>query len=266
MNQLRACHLTIGCAAMLWLNRCVPDAPSITEEDTKPFVLPGGSNAALLVHGFPGSPAQMRPLGEALQARGWTVQGIYIPGGSGGFNELSKLSGTEWTQTVSKAATELAQVHPRLLVIGYSMGAAMTCAKPIPPASERAGVDCALSVEGRRLRAVYMGMPATCRPARLASSSHSAEPSTPRNSASRVPAGLGPMHEAHTCYSGSTRHRGCARAQSLARPSLRPQCTISRGPGRPSRAGAQGPCLSENRQTSLRLRGRLGPKQCARPG
>lgn len=132
MNQLRACQLTIGCAALLWLNGCVPDVPSITEEDKKPFILAGGSNAALLVHGFPGSPAQMRPLAEALQARGWTVQCIYIPGGSGGFTELSKLSGTEWTQTVSKAAAELAQVHPRLLVVGYSMGAAMTCASLSP--------------------------------------------------------------------------------------------------------------------------------------
>jgi alpha-beta hydrolase superfamily lysophospholipase len=45
-----------------------------------PFLWPGGQPAALLVHGFPGTPAEMRPLGEALHQAGWTAQGILLPG------------------------------------------------------------------------------------------------------------------------------------------------------------------------------------------
>ncbi len=40
------------------------------------FTIPGGDPAALLVHGFPGTPAEMRPLAEALNERGWTARVI----------------------------------------------------------------------------------------------------------------------------------------------------------------------------------------------
>ncbi len=48
-------------------------ASAFDSPEHHPFVLRGGSNAALFVHGFPGSPAQVRPLAEALRTRGWTV-------------------------------------------------------------------------------------------------------------------------------------------------------------------------------------------------
>jgi esterase/lipase len=36
----------------------------------------GGDHAALLIHGFPGTPAEMLPLGTVLREAGWTVHGM----------------------------------------------------------------------------------------------------------------------------------------------------------------------------------------------
>ena len=44
------------------------------------FTLPGGRPAALLLHGFLGTPAEMRGLGEALHEQGWTVYAPLLPG------------------------------------------------------------------------------------------------------------------------------------------------------------------------------------------
>ena len=40
-----------------------------------PFDFPEGKHGVLLIHGFTGSPAHMRPLGDALRARGYAVRG-----------------------------------------------------------------------------------------------------------------------------------------------------------------------------------------------
>ena len=44
------------------------------------FLWKGSDSAALLVHGFPGTPAEMRPLGTVLRNAGWTVRGLMLPG------------------------------------------------------------------------------------------------------------------------------------------------------------------------------------------
>ena len=43
---------------------------SMDPQKTAPFTLGKGEDACLLVHGFTGSPWDLRPLGEALAARG----------------------------------------------------------------------------------------------------------------------------------------------------------------------------------------------------
>ena len=49
----------------------------------KPYELEGhGDKAAhgvLVIHGFTGSPAQLRPMAESINARGYTVSGLLLP-------------------------------------------------------------------------------------------------------------------------------------------------------------------------------------------
>jgi len=60
------------------------------------FSLPGGSPAALRVHGFPGSPAETRHLGLALQNAGLTVESILLPGFGEQIDTLFERSSTDW--------------------------------------------------------------------------------------------------------------------------------------------------------------------------
>jgi esterase/lipase len=48
----------------------------LPDSDPVDFTIPGSTPAALLLHGYLGSPAEMRPLAQALNGRGWTVRGF----------------------------------------------------------------------------------------------------------------------------------------------------------------------------------------------
>jgi carboxylesterase len=90
-----------------------------------PFLLPGGEPAALLVHGFGGTPAEMRALGESLNREGWTARGILLPGFGADLPTLIARRYGEWVAAVEAAAAELRGAGYRpLLLVGFSMGAA----------------------------------------------------------------------------------------------------------------------------------------------
>jgi carboxylesterase len=90
------------------------------------FAWPGGQPAALLVHGFPGTPAEVRPLAQLLQPMGWTVRGILLPGFGAQFETLGKRRYEEWLQAVLDAlADQRAAGHRPIMLVGFSMGAAL---------------------------------------------------------------------------------------------------------------------------------------------
>ena len=104
---------------------------------TPPSSLNGGEPAALLVHGFGGTPAEMRGLAEALHQEGWTAEAILLPGFGADIATLTKRRYTEWLDAVTSAAQALQDAgHRPLLLVGYSMGAALSLAlaKSIRPA------------------------------------------------------------------------------------------------------------------------------------
>jgi carboxylesterase len=89
------------------------------------YTLPGGQPAALLVHGFPGTAAETRSLGQALHGAGWTVQGLLLPGFGPEIDRLGEQRYGDWVRAAVDALRSLqAQHHPTLLV-GFSMGGAV---------------------------------------------------------------------------------------------------------------------------------------------
>jgi carboxylesterase len=98
------------------------------EPEHQAFCLEGGVPTAVLVHGFPGTPAEMRPLGEALHGVGWTVHGALLPGFGPELETLAEQRHTDWIHAVSSILREAkAQRRPTLLV-GFSMGGAVAVA------------------------------------------------------------------------------------------------------------------------------------------
>ncbi|MGQ9887699.1 MAG: alpha/beta hydrolase [Aggregatilineales bacterium] len=81
--------------------------------------------AALMVHGFPGSPAEMRPLAQVLHRAGWTVEGLLLPGFGPDIETLPDRKYSEWLKAVQTALSQLKQEYRQVLLIGHSMGGAL---------------------------------------------------------------------------------------------------------------------------------------------
>ena len=94
-------------------------------EEHSPFLWTGGKPAALLVHGFPGTPAEVRALAGVLHGAGWTVQGILLPGFGADIASLPERTAQAWIQATGDAVAEFARTHSPVVLVGFSMGAAV---------------------------------------------------------------------------------------------------------------------------------------------
>ncbi len=88
------------------------------------FALPGTRPlGCLLVHGFTGTPDEMRPLGLALSARGFPVHAVRLAGHGTDIDDLAGTRWQDWLASVDEAVAELQGIAPRVAVVGMSMGA-----------------------------------------------------------------------------------------------------------------------------------------------
>ena len=84
-----------------------------------------GKNAhvgVLLVHGFTGSPASMRPWGEFLHSKGYTVRVPLLPGHGTRPENLNKVKWQEWPAKVEFELSELRKSCDVIFLVGLSMG------------------------------------------------------------------------------------------------------------------------------------------------
>jgi carboxylesterase len=94
----------------------------------EPFSLAGGPVGVLMVHGFTGSPASMRPIGEWLASQGLSVEGVRLPGHG---TDIEDLRARRWTEWVDEAALGLAALRERcrtVVAFGQSGGASVVLA------------------------------------------------------------------------------------------------------------------------------------------
>ena len=95
------------------------------------MIMPGGEGyfwpgtkgkGVLLVHGFTGSPSELRELGEILARDGCTVLGLRLAGHGTTPDELEKVTYTQWQDQVQEGVNRLRQCCDTVTVIGLSMG------------------------------------------------------------------------------------------------------------------------------------------------
>jgi carboxylesterase len=101
------------------------DLPEETRRARQPFLLEGGRMrqiGVLCIHGFTGSPAEMRPLGDFLAERGYTVVGPLLPQHGGMAHELKGAKWQEWTGAAQTAYEQLASRCDSVFIVGLSMG------------------------------------------------------------------------------------------------------------------------------------------------
>jgi carboxylesterase len=94
--------------------------------DPSPFFLQGGPVGMLLIHGFTGSPPEMRLVGDYLHQRGLTVSCPLLPGHGTTVEDLNGTRWTEWTRHVESVLAELQTRCETVFVGGLSMGAVLT--------------------------------------------------------------------------------------------------------------------------------------------
>jgi carboxylesterase len=113
----------------------LPPITAFQGAEHAPFLMKGGRAAALMVHGFPGTPADIRPFADCLNALGWTVQGILLPGFGAQIETLPKRTHQEWSAAVLEALQALKKDHAPVVLVGHSMGGAlaMCVAAELPP-------------------------------------------------------------------------------------------------------------------------------------
>ena len=84
---------------------------------------------ALLVHGFAGSPKELRGLAAVLAANGWLVEVPCLPGHGAAFSQVADYRVEDWTRAVEEAAAALrASGVTTLLVAGHSIGGSLALA------------------------------------------------------------------------------------------------------------------------------------------
>ncbi len=94
------------------------------------FFAPGSGNLSkvgvLLLHGFTGSPASMRPWAEFLNERGITVSVPKIPGHGSRWQDLNKVQWQSWTNRAKEELLKLQGQTSQVYIFGLSMGGANT--------------------------------------------------------------------------------------------------------------------------------------------
>jgi carboxylesterase len=90
------------------------------------FSFDGGPIGVLLVHGFTGSPASMRPWGEYLAANGITVSCPRLPGHGTRWQEMNRTTWQDWLGEIERGFEDLRRRTEHVFVMGLSMGGTLT--------------------------------------------------------------------------------------------------------------------------------------------
>lgn len=107
-------------------------ARGVNDPGNLPFMIcpPKATSAALLVHGFTGTPWEMRPLAEFLAEAGIASLAVCLPGHGTSPEDLSRRRWEEWRDSVEEGHRLLAGEYPAVYGMGMSTGCLLLLAIP----------------------------------------------------------------------------------------------------------------------------------------
>ncbi len=122
------------------------EAPS-HQHPTAPLAVPaapektgGRAIGVLLVHGFTGSPAAMKPWGQSLADQGYAVEVPLLPGHGTRWQDLNAVSWTDWYDEAEAAFERLRESCEAVVVAGLSMGGSVVLRLAEERGNEVAGI------------------------------------------------------------------------------------------------------------------------------
>lgn len=109
-------------------HREINDAETATQSG-EPFLLTPSkphSLGVVLVHGFLASPAELREFGEQLFELGFPVLGVRLKGHGTSPWDLRERSWQDWRESVRRGYSIMSQLAPRVAMVGFSTGGALS--------------------------------------------------------------------------------------------------------------------------------------------
>lgn len=97
-----------------------------TMPTAEPFFIPGGKTGCLLLHGFTGTPKEMRMLGDSLAESGYTVLAPRLFGHATNPEAMGRARWQDWLASVEDGMNLLRGCTERQIVMGLSMGGVLT--------------------------------------------------------------------------------------------------------------------------------------------
>ena len=99
----------------IWSSPAEPD-------ELRPFRIKGGARGCLLIHGFAGTPPEMRGVGDFLAAHGYDVMGPLLAGHGLTPEEMARTRWQDWVRSAEEAYQELRRDCREVFVCGQSLG------------------------------------------------------------------------------------------------------------------------------------------------
>jgi carboxylesterase len=93
-----------------------------TIDQVQPFAFDRGPIGCVLLHGFTSAPKEMRPLGDYLAARNYTVRGVRYAGHGTSPQDLARTRWRDWVASAETAVAELRGRCAHVWAIGLSLG------------------------------------------------------------------------------------------------------------------------------------------------
>jgi len=88
----------------------------------EPFFFPGDETGVLLVHGWSGSPVDVRGMGQFLAAQGFTVSGVRLAGHGTNLEDFARSRWQDWVASTESGWRGLDERCSRVFAVGHSLG------------------------------------------------------------------------------------------------------------------------------------------------